>query len=224
MPAIKQGMVDRELASEGDHAAVIMEWFNWGVSEGSKYKKHQGLFVVWLDEKIKEGENAGKRKELWAWHSLSANKRAKMRIWLQKLRGAVYTDQEIKDGKCDPELPVMHSRVCTVHVEHETKDDGMVRDKVKGFRAIDPAKIPDEFKPLIEAPAESESSIADGKLKKHGGGTWVVHPDYKPVMQRKEQDTSFDPSTFGGGTDDGDGEDDDAPAVVAAAPTGKALF
>jgi hypothetical protein len=121
----------KELPTKGIHQAVCAQVHSLGYQtfKGQTSLSPKCVFVFELDEKMKEGQMAGKPFVLSERHSLYMGKPGKpsnLRKFLEKWKEKAYTEEEAKATdikKCEG-VP------CTLTVTHEPKDGGGFRAKI----------------------------------------------------------------------------------------------
>lgn len=131
----------KELPSIGSHQAVCCQVHSLGyqVFKGQVSFSPKCVFIFELDEKMKNGEMAGKPFVLSERHSQYMGKPGKssnLRKFLEKWKGKEYTEEEAKATnikKCE-KVP------CTLLVDHEPKEGGGFRAKIVGISRRDATK------------------------------------------------------------------------------------
>lgn len=151
----------KELPSKGEHQAVCAQVHSLGYQEfkGQVSYSPKCVFVFELDEKMRNGELAGKPFVVSERHGQYMGKPGKasnLRKFLEKWKEKAYTEEEAKATnikKCEG-MP------CTLMIDHEPKDSGGLRAKIVGIRKRDPSK------PLVPVTyTEVPKWIAEEKAK-----------------------------------------------------------
>ncbi|HLP41240.1 MAG TPA: hypothetical protein VK465_07010 [Fibrobacteria bacterium] len=131
----------KELPSIGMHQAVCAQVHSLGfqVFKGQVSFSPKCVFVFELDEKMKEGQMAGKPFVISERHGQYMGKPGKssnLRRFLEKWKGKEYTEEEAKATnikKCE-------GQPCTLMIDHEPKDGGGFRAKIVGISRRDSSK------------------------------------------------------------------------------------
>jgi hypothetical protein len=136
-------VTQKDLPSKGLHQAVCCQVHSLGhqLFKNQVSINPQGVFVFELDEKMKNGQMAGKPfvlSEKFAIYMGKKGKPSKLRLFLEKWKERAYTEEEASATnikKCE-------GQPCTLNVDYEPKQDGTLRAVIVGISKRDPSKPP----------------------------------------------------------------------------------
>ncbi len=125
------GNFEKELPAVGEHQAVCCQIHNLGFQEykGKVSPSPKCVLVFELDEKLKNGEYAGKPMIMSENYNMFMGPDSKLRKALESWRGKAYTP-DAADGFTLRQ--VLH-KPCTLMVAHEKKQDGTMKAKIVGI-------------------------------------------------------------------------------------------
>ena len=119
------------LPEAGLHNAVCSKIFDLGTQEGFEGKPRHELVVYWeLEEKIPDGEYAGKPFTAMKSYTASLNEKARLREDLESWRGRAFTPDELQGFDLDNVI----GKQCTLNLVHK-ESNGKTRAKVGAVMA-----------------------------------------------------------------------------------------
>lgn len=156
--AWEKNSFEKELATIGEHQAVCSQIHNLGYQDfnGKISPSPKIAFIFEIDQKIKEGDFAGKPLLMTQEFLLYMAEGSKLRTFLENWRGRPFTQDEAQGFTLRTAL----RKPCTLLVTHDRKKDGTPKAKIAG---IGPAKGPAIAPVITEIPKFISDKIAAQK-------------------------------------------------------------
>lgn len=112
----------REKCPAGQYSAVCIGVYDIGIQKlsymGETKELHQCIICFELDERMKEGDNSGKRFVMSKTFTISLFEKANLRKTLETWRGKKFTEQELKGF----DIEVLVNVPCMIQIMHEERN------------------------------------------------------------------------------------------------------